>query len=294
VVSRAGGRNSGRLAPGGRELRQLELAGRITERDRMICRVLYDHRVLTTSQVADIGFDSVRKAQERLRVLFHLEVVDRFQPRSWSGSGPLHFVLGPAGASVIAAERQTTVTQLSWHRDAATSLATSSQLGHLVGTNGFFTALARSARERSGAELAEWWPQRRCAAAWGDAVRPDAYGIWVEGRRRLPLLLEYDTGSERLARLEAKLEGYAKLARAVGYPTWVLFRFPSVGRETSARRVLVHGAVPVATAVISPGAAPDRAAWLATHDSGARRRLIDLGHPTRVLDGSPHRSGLES
>ena len=42
-------------------------------------------------------------------------------------------------------------------------------------------------------------------------------------------LFEYDRGTERLSRLEAKLPGYAALARAAKHPTWVLFCFPSNG-----------------------------------------------------------------
>ena len=116
-------------------------------------------------------------------------------------------------------------------RGAAAVLAKSEHLGHLVGVNGFFTALVRSARQRTDATLATWWSERRCAAAWGEVVRPDGYGVWAEGGARLPFLLEYDNGTERLARLADKLPGYARLAGAAGYPTWVLFRFPSTARE---------------------------------------------------------------
>jgi hypothetical protein len=267
----------------------LALAGRITERDRLICRLLFEHRSFTTAQVADVGFPTVRKAQERLSILFHLEVVDRFRTRSWSGSGPFHFVLGPAGAAVIAAERGVTTSDLGWRRDVGAALATSSQLGHLVGCNGFFSALMRAARERPDAELAEWWSARRCAAAWGEVVRPDAYAVWVEGETRVPFFFEFDTGSERLARLEAKLPGYAKLARAAKHPTWVLFCFPSTGRETAARSVLVHSQVPVATAVVAPGHAPDGALWLAAGTTGPPRRLAGLGHPSEALEYARNR-----
>jgi hypothetical protein len=262
----------------------LALAGRVTERDRLICRLLFEHRSLTTTQVADLGFPAVRKAQERLSILFQLEVVDRFRVRSWSGSGPFHFVLGPAGAAVIAAERGVTISDLGWRRDVGAALATSSQLSHLVGCNGFFTALLRAARECPDAELAQWWSARRCAAAWGEVVRPDAYAVWVEGETRLPFLFEYDTGSERLARLEAKLTGYAKLARAAKHPTWVLFCFSATGRETAARSVLVHSQVSVATAVVTPGQAADGAVWLAVGTPGPRRRLAGLGHPSEALE----------
>lgn len=269
-----------------RQARLWELAGRLTDRDRQLCQLLSEHRVLTTAQVADVAFTGLRKAQRRLVVLHHLEVLDRFRPRCWAGSGPYHFTLGPAGAAVVAADRGIPAGDLGWRRDTAAALAISQRLGHTVGVNGFFTALLRTARTRPGAALAEWWPERRAIAAWGELVRPDGYAVWVDGPARLPFFLEYDTGTERLARLAGKLDGYAALARAAGHPTWVLFAFPSPGREAAARRVLAHREVPVATAALRPGAAPDGPLWLTVGDPGPRRRLADLGHPTRVLPSS--------
>ena len=115
----------------------------------------------------------------------------------------------------------------------------------------------------------------------------------MEGETRLPFLFEYDTGSERLARLEAKLPGYATLARAAKHPTWVLFSFPSGGRETAARSVLVHSQVPVATAVVAPGHTPDNAVWLAVGTTGPRRRLAGLGHPSEALERKEVRQMLQ-
>ena len=100
---------------------------------------------------------------------------------------------------------------------------------------------------------------------------------------RLPFCFEYDTGTETLARLAGKLDGYARLARAVGHPTWVLFAFPTPGRHTAARRVLAHPAVPVATAVIPPQSAPDGPWWQAVGDHRPPCRLAGPGHPSRVL-----------
>ncbi|HEX4219898.1 MAG TPA: replication-relaxation family protein [Acidimicrobiales bacterium] len=253
----------------------------------MICHLLYDHRVLTTSQVADVGFDSLRKAQQRLSFLFAFEVVDRFQPRRWSGSAPFHFTLGRAGAMVIAAEREVELSALHWHREDTTMLTASPHLGHLVGCNGFFTGLIRAARASGGLALDHWWSARRCGREWGAAVRPDGYAVWVEDGRRLPFLLEYDNGTETLTRLESKLPGYATLARAAGHPTWVLFRFPSAGREAHARRVLVHPEVAVATAVPAAGEAPCGPVWRPVGQDGTYRRLSELGHPSAAVARAP-------
>jgi hypothetical protein len=269
-----------------------ELAGRITERDRTICRLLSEHRVLTTSQIEEVAFTSLRKAQERLSFLHAFKVVERFRPRSWLGTGPFHFTLGRAGAEVIAAEDGVTIVELDWRKRLNTSaLATSIQLAHLVGCNGVFTSLMATARKTPGASLEEWWSSRRCKAAWGEAIRPDGYGVYVEGDVRLPFLLEYDTGSETLARLKGKLPGYAALTKAVDHPTWVCFAFLSAAREASARRVLIHPEVPVATAVVSPDSAAGGPVWLAIGDVGARLRLVDLGHPGRALGQLAEGSG---
>jgi hypothetical protein len=226
--------------------------------------------------VADVGFDGMRRARQRLPDLAGLELVDRFRPRTKRAAAPWHWVLGPLGASLVAAERGIEVSALPWRRGLIHDLTANQRLGHLVGTNGFFTALIASARHRPSCELRAWWSERRCAAEWGGLVRPDGCGIWVEAGKRCPFLLEYDNGTKRLARHATKLTGCAELAAAAGHPNWVLFCFPAPRREVEARRVLEHPAVPVATAVRAPGQAPDLGVWLPVGTSGPRLPLIAL------------------
>jgi len=258
------------------EARLLAIVGRLTERDRLVCRLLDDHRVLTTAQVADVGFTGERRARMRLAELYALDILDRFRPQTWGSPSPFHWVLGPLGAAVVAAETGTDPADHTWRRGLAHDLAASQRLAHLVGTNGFFCGLLRSARTRPGCYLDEWWSERRCAREWGEVVRPDGYGVWSEADTALPFLLEYDNGTERLERLGAKLPGYARLAAAAGHPNWVLFSFPSPRRERDARRVLAHPGVPVATAARFPGTAPDAAIWLPASTGGVRLRLAQL------------------
>jgi hypothetical protein len=61
---------------------------RLVERDRWLLALLAEHKVLTTNQIAAVAFDSVRRAQDRLRQLRALGVVLR--------SGTLTAVAGPA------------------------------------------------------------------------------------------------------------------------------------------------------------------------------------------------------
>ena len=133
---------------------------------------------------------------------------------------------------LLAAEDGITAADLGYRRDRAMAIALSPRLAHTTGANGIFTALAAAARASGGrAALECWWSERRCAAVWGDQARPDGYGRWPEQPPGQPpavtdFFLEYDTGTEALPRLIAKLAGYADLAARTGITTPVLFWLP--------------------------------------------------------------------
>ena len=265
------GSASGRRGWRDLEQRLLGVLGRITERDRYLCRLLDEHRVLTTSQVAQVAFTGERRARMRLGELYSLDVLDRFRPQAWGKPSPFHWTLGPLGAALIAADAGYELDTPAWRRSLAHDLAASQRLAHLVGANGFFTALLQSARRRPACALEEWWSERRCAREWGAVVRPDGYGVWREEEVRLPFLLEYDNGTETLARLAAKLDGYRDLAKAAGHPNWVLFSFGSPRREHEAYRALAGHGVPVATANRSADSPPDQAVWTPLVEAVDRR-----------------------
>ena len=155
------------------------------------------------------------------------------------------------------------------------ALADSATLAHRVGTNGFFTALLRDQQTHPDRRLSVWWSAWRCAEEWGKIVRPDGYGVWNEPGARVPMLLEYDRGTESGTRLAEKLPGYRDLLSVAVAPTAVLFCFPSAGREAAARRALVDGPPTLATAVLSPGVNPADTVWL-TLTSSRRVRLAEL------------------
>ncbi|MDQ3451555.1 MAG: replication-relaxation family protein [Actinomycetota bacterium] len=120
--------------------------------------------------------------------------------------------------------------------------------------------------------------ERRCAASWGEIVRPDSYGHWREAGTDVDFFLEYDRGTEPLNRLVDKLDGYADLRTATGVTTtWVLFWLPGYGREAALRKLLTSTPVPVATAHANPGSTPADAVWLSGKISHVgRQRLAEL------------------
>jgi hypothetical protein len=64
------------------------IAAHVTERDRAICEALYEHRVLTATQLAQLHFASIERARKRLAVLHQLGVLERFRPLREQGSHP--------------------------------------------------------------------------------------------------------------------------------------------------------------------------------------------------------------
>ena len=260
------------------------LLGRLTGRDRLIIETLGEHHVLRTDQLTDLAFPSPEVARHRLLRLHRMQVVDRFRWFTISGSQPWHYTLGPVGATLLAAAAGIDPPRPAELRRRLERLATSPRLSHLLGVNGFFTALAGHARVNPECSLDAWWSERRCAAQYSTIVRPDAYGAWSEAGRRIEFFLEYDTGSESLGRLVAKMPGYADLASAGGPNAVVLFWLPSVAREAHFRRLLGQrpiAGVSVATAAAdlaeAAGARPAGPVWL-TPGAGRRTRLIDLPH----------------
>jgi hypothetical protein len=274
------------------------LAARLTDRDRAILRLVGEHRVFTIHQLAQAFFHSHDRAEHRLRELTQARVLVRFRPqrRHGEGSAPFHYVLGPAGAAVLAAERGIEPRRLGYRQDKALAIAHSQRLAHVVGVNGFFTALAGYARQQraQGARLAVWWSERHCADRWGRLVRPDGYGRWREGHREVDFFLEYDRGTEPLERLTAKLHAYSQLADATQIPTPILLWLPSPGREASVRQALASetrwARVPflIATASAALGHGPAEQAWLPLGQTWPRRRLIELDN---LAGRTPHPAG---
>lgn len=290
------------------------LAARLTDRDRWLIRMVHEHRVLTGPQICDLAFPSVRVANARLLLLFRWRVLDRFQPFLTSGSAPMHYVLDLGGAAVLAAERGQTLREFGFRHDRAMSIAHSLHLAHTVGVNAFFVAHIAVARHSAGArELTAWWSEHRCTKYFGDYVRPDGYGRWRERARQVEFFLEYDTGTEALGVLAAKLADYYRLAGATAITTPLLVALPTRARETSARVALAQALaglehpelVPTATATPTSGTNRTAARWAATTarwapvtpgraPTEARYALIDLpGATRRPLDEPRDNNGAQ-
>jgi Replication-relaxation len=289
-------RGAGTGASGKDEAAVLAASAHLTGRDRHLVRLVGEHRVLTTDQLAALGFGNITTARHRLSVLVRAGLLRRFRPHPEAGSAPWHYVLGPVGAAMLGVEDR---DEKKWaphvRADRQLALERSPRLAHMTGRNWFFTALARHAREHGG-DLREWLNEAgtaaRCAAA---AIRfddqfqmphPDGAGTWAEDGQATSFLLEYDTGTEHLPVLAGKLEGYHVLAANLAWHDQLcpvlLFCFGSPRREQAARRALAAtrqaGSVRIATTAIDPRVtSPAGPAWLPlTGHAAGQMRLAAL------------------
>ncbi|MQY23022.1 replication-relaxation family protein [Nocardia macrotermitis] len=264
----------------------LGLATRLTARDRWILTMVHEHRVLTTPQLAQLAFPTMKIARRRLALLRRAGVLDRFRPLRTHGSAPGHWVLAPAGAAVLAAEAGIEVTALGYRPERALAVAHSLRLTHTVGIAEWFTTLTTAARHHPDpSAVLAWWSEVRCARLWGDLVRPDAFCRYTRAGERLDFFLEYDLASSSTTRVAAKLLGYSELARGSGVTTPVLVWVPTTGRETPVRRALLEtwarlpdpATVPVATAaadLLDPTTgdpSPADRVWLPLDETGTGR-----------------------
>ena len=280
---------------------QAALAWRLTQRDRWIIRMLYEHRVLTAHQITTLAFPSFRSGRLRLRELYQWRVLDRFQPFITCGTAPMHYVLAPAGATVLAAEHGLDPKHLGYRHHRALGIAHSLRLAHTIGVNDWFTALIHHAQHHPHSAVTAWWSETRCTRYFGDLTQPDAYGRYHQNHREIEFFLEYDLGTEPLTKLTRKLTGYAALADTTAITTPLLIWLPTHHRETTARHQLHTAwrnlpdreALPIATAAaeLLTGAEtppnPAQAVWLPITDrrqgpGDGRRELHEL------LDHWPH------
>jgi hypothetical protein len=258
------------------------LAGRLSDGDLQVCRLLAEHQVLTTGLLALLLDVPSRTLQQRLATLTALRIVDRFRPHQpvGAGSASYHYLLGETGAAILAADPTTTHRGLGWDRARLLGLAQANgRLSHLLSVNTLLAQLTHAARHEPSVRLVCWWPAHRCQAHWGRLITPDAYARWQDPDGEVDFFLHHQPAVDQPAGL---LDGYNELAAATGITTPVLLHAADPDQEAQLRRALAgqRPLIPVATA--NPVCGPlSEAVWLPTSSpaSGPRYRLGALGHP---------------
>lgn len=189
----------------------VELASRLTERDRQIALDCYEHYVLTTTQLQRLHFSGVRAARARLDALYMLLVLDRFRPPWLRGEGSTqwHWILDEVGARIVAELTDTDRKRLKWSHATSLALADSPKLDHRIEINEFFAQLAEELTA-TGGSLSEWYGERTTQHLFNARVIPDGYAVLhLPHAPLVHVLLELDRATEPVVRLRDKARRYA-------------------------------------------------------------------------------------
>jgi hypothetical protein len=85
TASRSPARGAGTGARTKDEAALLAAPAHLTGRDRELVRLVAVHRVLTTGQLAALGFGNITTARHRLAVLVRIGLLRRFRPHPPTG-----------------------------------------------------------------------------------------------------------------------------------------------------------------------------------------------------------------
>ncbi|MET7426631.1 replication-relaxation family protein [Dactylosporangium sp. NPDC005555] len=257
------------------------LARRLEPRDYTLAHLLDEHRTLTTEQITRVLFTAVRTCRNRLTVLRRLGFVAWFIPlRHRRRPAATHWLPGLMSARYVALSRGQHPPTPRAVRELQDRMVVSPQLQHTVGTNGVFVGLLAHARTLPGTRLTRWWSGAHVTAAIGGRLSPDGHGVWREDGHTVAFYLEYDTGTETLSTVAAKLSAYRRV-QDLGGPLWpVLFVLPGQQRERNLRQRLAatgtYGVIVATTTQDRVDTDPAGAIWALTDEPGPRRRLAEL------------------
>ena len=214
-----------------------DLLRELDGRERAILLAIYEHKVLLTDHVKAMFFTSLRRAQDRLRCLATLGLIETWYPHQPRGAGkaPGHHTLTESGAQVGASLLGIARSELRWVERDAEDRENYAYLAHRLGINTFFCTLIEAGRQYDGHGLHKWVPERtvRTPDGW---IRPDSYGVYLHPQGACDFYFEYDRGTETTRQLANKLAGYIGVARDWTGPGWehfpcVLILVPNHRRE---------------------------------------------------------------
>lgn len=253
-----------------------EVLERLTGRDMGLIDALARHRLLTAAQLAGLFFPSAWAARIRLVTLIEMEVLARFRD---DNRAAYRYTIGYWGAAVHAWRKGEPPPTKAAVALAAHQLAVSRKRSHLEGVNTFFTALYAEAGAMGSVAVTQWLCEDEAASLFLGKVRPDGAATVETGSGRVPFFFEYDTGTEPLTVLAAKLDRYAA-GKPVGGQRPVLLQITRPGREQNFHHELGGRAYPftIATATGSGGVLGVR--WRRLGDTDLVE-LTDLGAGVR-------------
>ena len=271
VVSSGGGGRSAaeRLAA---------LTGRLTDRDRTLCRLLHQHRVLTTPQLIDLAFPSRNAAEHRLAILHQLGVLDRFRPHHTPGSAPYHYVLGSPGRRPAGRRGRPGAGPARLPPRPDPGPGPLPAAGASAGRQQLL--LCPRPRRPPGSSRTPRWrcggPSSAAPPSGAGWSTPTATAAGANSRPGWTSSWSTTGAANRSGGWPPSFPATSSSPRPARSPPRCCWWLPTPAREAAARQALSGSSLPVATATPHPDQTPAGPLWLPLHTSGRRHRLAQL------------------
>ena len=193
-----------------------------TARDRTIIRAVVRHGAMTRKQIGRLCFikpgggpASVQAVCRRLRLLAQRGYLKRYRLPVALGSGQYIYLPGKGAKPVLSEEEQ------AIYRGSGGRARSAASLYHGLEVVDFYLAL-RETLQREGGTIQTWLTEREARYRFnrnGSEVplTPDGYCLWALAREEGSFFLEWDRGTESLARLRQKVARYEEYYSAYTY-----------------------------------------------------------------------------
>ena len=199
---------------------------RVQHRDVEILEGLYSYRLLTTSQITRLFFNTKKRAEQRLRKLFDGGLVDRIFRPVVVGSAEIIYILSEQGASILSQETGIDREEIDTIRLKAKKL-TPFFLDHFLDINQFRISLMLASKA-NGYNLLFWKYENELknksdqGVLISDRVKdpenpgqmipvsPDAFFGLDTPRGKAYFFLEADRATMSNSRFRRKMMGYAR------------------------------------------------------------------------------------
>jgi Replication-relaxation len=216
-----------------------QLARTLTTRDIAILLALSNYRYLDRDQVARLFFPTPRVSQRRIKWLKDRGLIYRWlmiEPPGWTRLHSL-LLLSPRGARVLA--NCLDLSPRSLVRLSEDARDHCFNVGHDLGANAFFVALAGASRDLPNEGLYHWVGESRSRRILREAVgpkyapAPDGWGRYLLAGREIIFFLEWDRGTESIDRLQRKAANYIRyfVRRIEASSNHIFFVLPSSSKE---------------------------------------------------------------
>ena len=198
-----------------RNLRRIRRGFVFTERDRVILRLVHDHRFLTRSHLQRLlDWKCTSRINLRLRALFDAQFLDRRFVPVLRGSSPAVYIIGKSAVATLSGESGVSESRLERHRHQDKRYS-DAFMRHALAVSELAVAMRAVTHDESNVRWLTWLNDRtlieECngsVAVNGNTLKPDGYGRYAISDKVYNFFLELDTGSESISRIRRKLEYY--------------------------------------------------------------------------------------